>query len=41
MKFGFTKEAELLNGRWAMCGIMLAIASELTTHTLTFGFLPF
>jgi hypothetical protein len=41
MKFGFTHENEIINGRWAMLGIMLAIASELTTHTITFGLLSF
>jgi len=41
MKFGFTHENEIINGRLAMLGIMLAIASELTTHTITFGFLSF
>jgi hypothetical protein len=41
MKFGFTEQAELLNGRLAMLGVMFAIASELTTQTITFGFLPF
>ena len=41
MKFGFTHENEIINGRWAMLGSMLAIASELTTHTITFGFLSF
>lgn len=41
MKFGFTHENEIFQGRLAMIGIMLAIASELTTHTITFGFLPF
>ena len=37
MKFGFTHDNEILNGRFAMIGIMLAIVSELTTGTLTFG----
>jgi hypothetical protein len=37
MKFGFTHENELLNGRLAMIGIMTAIVSELITGTLTFG----
>jgi hypothetical protein len=41
MKFGFTEQAELLNGRLAMLSVMFAIASELATHTITFGFLPF
>jgi hypothetical protein len=37
MKFGWTQENEILNGRLAMIGIMCAIVSELTTGTLTFG----
>jgi hypothetical protein len=37
MKFGFTHENEILNGRLAMIGIMFAIVSELTTGTLVFG----
>jgi hypothetical protein len=37
MKFGWTAESELLNGRLAMMGVMLAIISELSTGTLTFG----
>jgi hypothetical protein len=37
MKFGWTPENEINNGRWAMVGIMLAMISELTTGTLTFG----
>jgi hypothetical protein len=41
MKFGFTHDNEILNGRFAMIGIMAAIISELTTGTITFGFLPF
>jgi hypothetical protein len=41
MKFGWTHENEILNGRWAMIGIMCAMISEITTHTITFGFLPF
>lgn len=41
MKFGFTHENEILQGRLAMIGIMAAIVSELTTGTLTFGLLPF
>ena len=41
MKFGFTHENEIFQGRLAMIGIMFAIVSELTTHTITFGFLPF
>jgi hypothetical protein len=37
MNFGWTHNAELVNGRLAMVGIMLAMASELMTGTLTFG----
>lgn len=37
MNFGWTAEAELLNGRVAMVSFMLAMISELTTGTLTFG----
>jgi hypothetical protein len=37
MKFGWTQESEILNGRLAMVGVMLAMISELTTGTLTFG----
>lgn len=37
MNFGWTFEAELFNGRMAMAGVMLAIISEATTGTLTFG----
>lgn len=37
MNFGWTTEAEALNGRLAMASVMLAIISELTTGTLTFG----
>jgi hypothetical protein len=37
MNFGWNQESELLNGRLAMVGIMLAMASELMTGTLTFG----
>ena len=37
MNFGWNQGSELLNGRLAMVGIMLAMASELMTGTLTFG----
>ncbi len=31
-KFGFTPQAELWNGRFAMIGFVAALAIELTTH---------
>jgi hypothetical protein len=34
---GFNEKAEMLNGRIAMCAIMIAFASYLTTGTLAFG----
>lgn len=37
MKFGWSSDNEILNGRLAMVGIMLAVASEVMTGTLTFG----
>lgn len=37
MKFGFTHENEIFQGRLAMIGIVFAIVSELTTGTLAFG----
>ena len=37
MKFGFTSEAELLNGRLAMLGFVVAIGTYLTTGQIIPG----
>lgn len=38
MKFGFTPEAEILNGRLAMLGFVIAIGTYLTTGQLLLAF---
>jgi hypothetical protein len=37
MKFGFTPEAEILNGRLAMLGFVIAVGTYLTTGQITSG----
>lgn len=37
MKFGFTPEAEILNGRIAMCAFVIAVGTYLTTGQLLPG----
>ena len=37
MKFGFTPEVEILNGRLAMLGFVIAVGTYLTTGHLFFG----
>ena len=39
MKFGFTPEAELANGRLAMLGFLIAVGTYLTTGQLLPGVL--
>ncbi|MGQ9872838.1 chlorophyll a/b-binding protein [Leptodesmis sp.] len=38
-KFGFTPQAELWNGRFAMIGFVAALATELITHQGVLHFL--
>ena len=37
MKFGFTPEAEILNGRLAMLGFVIAVGTYLTTGQIVPG----
>ena len=37
MKFGFTPEAEILNGRIAMCAFVIAVGTYLTTGQILPG----
>jgi hypothetical protein len=37
MKFGFTPEAEILNGRLAMLGFVIAVGTYLTTGQILPG----
>ena len=37
MKFGFTPEAEILNGRFAMLGFVVAVGTYLTTGQILPG----
>jgi cell division protein FtsN len=37
MKFGFTEQAETLNGRLAMLGFVIAVGSYLTTGQILPG----
>jgi hypothetical protein len=39
MKFGWTKENEILNGRLAMLGFVIAVGTYLTTGQLVPGIL--
>lgn len=39
MKFGFTPEAEILNGRLAMIGFVAAVGAYMTTGQLIPGIL--
>jgi len=37
MKFGFTSQAELLNGRLAMLGFVIAVGTYITTGQIVPG----
>jgi hypothetical protein len=37
MKFGWTKENEILNGRLAMCAFVIAVGTYLTTGQILPG----
>ena len=39
MKFGFTPEVEILNGRLAMLGFVIAVGTYITTGQLVPGIL--